>query len=236
MISPLRQSVTSFTLKLVNTAHETTKNSLISLGFVVQNIHIEGLENTVKPEVLTHIDIKPGDCIFYVDTQRLATNILTISWIKKVSIHTHLPNTLNIELKEFQPYALWQYHGKVTVITENGAVIPSANPKSFGALPLVIGKDANSHCKQLLNIFTDYPNLRDLLASIQYMYERRWRLHFISGTIVDLPEDDIGDTLHKLHVLHQQQKILDRDVKIIDMRIKDRLIIKGSSVVGRQKS
>jgi hypothetical protein len=54
--------------------------------------------------------------------------------------------------------------------------------------------------------------------------------------LVDLPEDTIGDTIHTLYAMHQKQKILDRDVEIVDMRVPNKIIFKGTRIAGKQKN
>jgi cell division protein FtsQ len=46
---------------------------------------------------------------------------------------------------------------------------------------------------------------------------------------VRLPEDDVGGALHRLSVLIAQEKILDRDIVAIDLRVPDRLAIEPAA-------
>ena len=41
-----------------------------------------------------------------------------------------------------------------------------------------------------------------------------------------LPEDGVEDALHRLTVLEQEQRIFERDIETIDLRLPDRLVIK----------
>lgn len=235
-IAPLRKRVTNLYENSCLHISESLQYVATALNLNLKNVRIEGLDYISQQAILETLNLGNQTNLFSLNTQDIAISLQKIGWIQHAHIYKQLPNTLSIKITEHKPYALWQHFGKVFVITEKGVVIPSATPKNFGALTLVIGENANLHCKQLLDIFDDYPTLKDKLSALQYMYKRRWRLHLNSGIIVDLPEDDVGNAIHKLYTLHQQQKILDRDVKIIDIRIPNRLIIKGSSVVGQQKS
>lgn len=198
------------------------------LGFTVENIQLEGLRYTSKLDVLNVLNVNYGDNIFQVDAETLVESLKQIGWIEHVTVHKRLPNTIDISIKEYNPYALWQHENKVSVIAETGVIIPKALPKHFSDLPLIVGDKANLHYKKLFSILSDYPTLKEMVISAQYMYGRRWRLFFSTNVIVDLPETDIANGLHKLYGLHQKQKILDRDVEIIDIRVENKLIFKGS--------
>jgi cell division protein FtsQ len=205
-------------------------------GFIVENIHISGLRYTSKVDVLRVLNINYGDNMFGVDTEALLSALKKIGWIEHITIQKRFPNTIDIVILEYRPYALWQYKGKVVVITETGVVIPKADPKHFSDLMLVVGEKANLQCKGLFSILMDYPGFKDMITSAQFMHGRRWRLYFSSNVLVDLPEDNIGDTIHTLYALHQKQKILDRDVEIVDMRVPNKIIFRGTRIAGKQKN
>jgi cell division protein FtsQ len=46
---------------------------------------------------------------------------------------------------------------------------------------------------------------------------------------VRLPEDDLDAALHRLSVLISQEKLLDRDIVAVDLRIPDRLTIEPAA-------
>lgn len=214
-----------------------TGNSLAKkAGFSVENIHISGLKYTSKLDILKVLNINYGDNIFLVDTEVLLLSLKKIGWIEHITIHKKFPNTVEIVIQEYKPYALWQYKNKVSVIAETGVVIPNADPRNFTDLMLVVGERANLQCKSLFSILMDYPGFKDMISSAQFMYGRRWRLYFSTGVLVDLPESNIGDSIHRVYTLHQKQKILDRDVEIIDMRIQNKLVFKGIRIATKQKN
>lgn len=205
-------------------------------GFSVENIHISGLKYTSKLDILKVLNINYGDNIFLVDTEVLLTLLKKIGWIEHITIHKKFPNTIEIVIQEYKPYALWQYKNNVVVIAETGVVIPNADPRSFTDLMLVVGERANLQCKSLFSILMDYQGFKDMISSAQYMCGRRWRLYFSTGVLVDLPESNIGDSIHRVYTLHQKQKILDRGVEIIDMRVQNKLVFKGMRIARKQKN
>lgn len=216
--------------------HDTSFKLAKVAGFSVENIQISGLRYTSKVDVLKVLNINYGDNIFGVDTESLLLALKKIGWIEHITIQKKFPNTIDIVIQEYRPYALWQYKGNVVVITETGVVIPKADPKHFSDLMLVVGEKANLKCKGLFSILMDYPGFKDMITSAQFMHGRRWRLYFSTNVLVDLPEDNIGDTIHSIYAVHQKQKILDRDVEIIDTRVQNKIIFKGTGIAKKQKN
>lgn len=221
--------------RAINWMHNLSNGTARVVGFSVQNIQVSGLRYTSKLDVLRVLSLDYGDNMFGVNTQVLLESLKKIGWIEHVTIQKKFPNTIDISIQEYKPYALWQYKNQVHVVAETGVVIPNADPKHFTDLPLVVGEKANFQCKGLFSILMDYPAFKDLVISAQYMYGRRWRLYFSTNVIVDLPEENIGDTIHKMYTLHQKQKILDRDVEIIDTRVPNKLVFKGSKSIKKTK-
>lgn len=232
----IRERVESLSTSMGRLLQETTLKFVKFTGFSVENIHISGLKYTSKLDVLKVLNINYGDNIFAVDTDSLLLALKKIGWIEHITIQKKFPHTIDIIIQEYRPYALWQHKGNVAVITETGVIIPKAEPKHFLDLMLVVGEKANLQCKALFSILMDYSGFKDMITSAQFMYGRRWRLYFSSNVHVDLPEDNIGDTIHMIYGLHQKQKILDRDVEIVDIRVPNRIIFKGNRIAKRQKN
>lgn len=228
----VESSKDNFKIWVQHTANTMAKGA----GFSVENIHISGLKYTTKLDILKVLNINYGDNMFAVDTEILLSFLKKIGWIENITIQKKFPNTIDIIIQEYKPYALWQYKSKVVVISETGVVIPNADPRNFTDLMLVVGDRANLQCKKLFSILMDYPGFKDMITSAQYMYGRRWRLYFSTGVLVDLPEDAIGDSIHRVYTLHQKQKILDRDVEIIDIRVVNKLVFKGIKIAKKQKN
>lgn len=233
---------TSLRQRLDNTRHDVNAwiqtwglRIIQASGFTLSNIQVSGLKYTSKLDLLSVLNINYGDNMFNLDTQTLLKSLKKIGWIEHVTIHKRLPNAVEIIVQEYRPYALWQHKNHVSVIAETGVVIPKVDPKKFSDLPLVVGEKANFQCKALFSILMDYPGFKDMIVSAQYIQGRRWRLFFSSNVIVDLPEENIGDTIHSLYELHLKQKILERAVEIIDMRVPNKLIFKGSKTIRKTK-
>jgi cell division protein FtsQ len=129
-------------------------------------------------------------------------------------------------LVEHQPLAVWQHQGKFDIIDQVGAVIPSARIAEFGALPQIVGEDAAEQAPALVDMLASEADLARHVGSAVHVGGRRWNLEFDNGIEVMLPEQDAESAWHRLAALDRSDRLLERDVRAIDLRLPDRLTVR----------
>jgi cell division protein FtsQ len=70
---------------------------------------------------------------------------------------------------------------------------------------------------------------RGLAAHIDYMEwieNRRWNVVTTNGAVIKLPESDAPGAFKQLESLHANNKILDRNIRMLDMRDTARILVK----------
>jgi cell division protein FtsQ len=194
---------------------------------VVNKIEVVGGTHATQKKVVAILNNEKGKSIFNIEKSLLVQKIQSLGWIENIIIRSSLPRTLKVVVQEQVPYALWQYGENLSVITESGDVIINAQPSKFKDLPLIIGEGANMEYAALKTALLEHPDVDALISSVQFLRSTRWRLHFNTGAIVDLPEEDLFNALHRLDELHRIYKVLYREAKVIDMRVENRLILRG---------
>jgi cell division protein FtsQ len=78
----------------------------------------------------------------------------------------------------------------------------------------------------VLALLAAYPALKRRLAAIIRVSERRWDLKFANGVIVRLPEQGTARALATLNRLQGRERLLDRAVSVVDLRLPDRLVVR----------
>jgi cell division protein FtsQ len=116
----------------------------------------------------------------------------------------------------------------VSVIAEDGAVLEPWVSRRFAALPLVVGKGAESRAKDFLLLLSRYPQVRSAVRAIVYVGERRWNLRLNDGLDVRLPEQGLEEALALLSKLDQEDHLFSRDITAIDLRLPDRITVRLS--------
>jgi cell division protein FtsQ len=127
---------------------------------------------------------------------------------------------------EREPHALWQRDGEVFVIAQDGTVIDVMQDARFANLPLVVGEDANRRTGDYLALLDAAGPLRGRVVAGTLVSGRRWTLKIDNGVDVRLPEIGASDAMARLAKLDREQKVLDKDVIAIDLRISDRVVVR----------
>src|SRR5579883_2964708 len=196
------------------------------LGFAVSDVQVVGRHTTDPATILRALGVRRGTPILAVDPGRAAARLEALPWIHSARIERLWPGTILVRLVERRPLALWQHGGKMELIDRHGAVIPVGDLARFAKLPLVVGADAASHARALLQMLAKQPQLAAHVTAAVRVGGRRWNLHLDEGIEVLLPADDPAAAWSELARLERKDAILQRDVETIDMRLPDRLVLR----------
>jgi cell division protein FtsQ len=199
------------------------------LGLVVANIEVEGRSTTDVATVLNALGAHQGTPILAVDPLRAKEQLEALPWVRSASIERRLPGTLYVRLVERQPLAVWQHDGKQELIDRDGTVIPVTDLSRFAKLPTVVGDDQARHAAaQLIDLLTNEPDLAARVTAAVLVGDRRWNVRIDNAIDVLLPEDDMSGAWARLAELERDNRLLQRDVQTVDLRLPDRLVVRAS--------
>jgi cell division protein FtsQ len=207
-------------------------------GLKVGDVLVEGRTRTARSAILNALAIARDVPILDFDPHLAKTRLEALPWVREATVERRLPDTVFVRLVEREPLALWQQGARLTVIDRDGAVIEGAPPEAFAGLALLVGEDAPGHALDLVDMLNREPELRRHVAAAVLVRGRRWNVRLDSGIDVRLPEADPGAAWTELARLEREHGVLERDVITIDMRMKDRLIVRTAPGVtpGRGRS
>jgi cell division protein FtsQ len=197
------------------------------MGFVVENILVEGREYTDPQTLLAVLNIEKGDPLFSFDPKAAQELITQISWVDHVRIERRWPDTLYIGITERVPMALWQHDNQVKLLDQKGGVILTENLERFKGLKIVMGADAPEFSVELMENLSGEPALAARVLAARRLGERRWDLVLDNGLVVKLPEQDMALALSRLAREEQESGVLQRDILSIDMREEGRMTVQA---------
>ncbi len=196
------------------------------MGFVVEEVLVEGLVHA-DPDILKAvINIQKGDPLFSFNPAQARVLVERISWIKTARVERRFPSTIYINVVERVPLAFWQKKGKLKLLDEQGVVITSERLSRFENLIIVIGEEAPSHAFAMIEALKEQKILFDRAKSASWVGARRWNLMFKPNIEVKLPEGDVAPALERLSQAQVRDKILDKDIKGIDLREEGRIVVR----------
>lgn len=201
-------------------------------GMVLQNILLDGHKYTPKSEIIAAVTgagenkIFIGYPIMQIDLWRIKSNLEKLTWVKHASVTRQLPSTLSIAVTERQPMALWQNDGKVKLIDIDGETINETNLEKFSNLIILVGSNVPYHAGHFLKFISSTPDIAAMISSGVLVNGRRWNVKLKNGILIKLPEDNPEEAWKFLTQKQQESKILESNVKIIDLRIEKKMYVK----------
>ena len=187
MLRPLSLSLVSFAVVLAcmavvhsarsgGTAARLQRSFEKRIDLRVQTITIDGRQNTPEPRLRAALGVTVGDPILAFSVEEARARIEGLSWVEHVAVERRLPGTIYVAIAERRPFAIWQSQGKFLLIDRDGQTVTNEDVAAFGELPLVVGTGAPAHAAALLDLLTQFPDVRDHVTAMVRVGDRRWNL------------------------------------------------------------
>lgn len=153
---------------------------------------------------------------------------IKLPWINKITIKRAMPDILNIEIEEYQPFAIWINDNKKYIIDKDGNTVPYLdeydNNPEFKSMIILSGRGANKNVESLFNILASDEEISQKIYSATWVGNRRWDVRFFDGLLVKLPELEISQAwsdLIKFYNLYEN----DKTIKSIDLRVSGKIYL-----------
>ena len=187
----------------------------------ITDINIIGLEDKENSILLKKIKDLNLKSIFLINKNNLINQIESNSLVEKYFIFKKYPSSLNINIKKTNFLARINKNGKIFVLSSNGKL--TKNTYSSNQLPFVFG---NPDIVEFFNIKKTIDESKISYEEIKNLYfflSKRWDLELRNNIIIKLSNDNTKEGLKlALEFLHSNEF---KDIKIIDARIKNQIIL-----------
>ena len=194
-------------------------------GMTVQDITVEGRALVSREAVLAALAIDRGDDMLGFDPQAARARLESIEWVEAAIVERRLPDGIYVRLKERNAVALWQHGSEFILIDQQGRQVRTVDPNYYGYLPLIAGAGAPEQITALSLLLQEVPVTGKRVRAAVWVGERRWNLTLDNMVEVQLPEEDAASALKLLAELDASQRLLSRDVRAIDLRLADRMVL-----------
>jgi cell division protein FtsQ len=196
------------------------------IGLGLERVTISGIQEMRQADVLGAAGLGPLVSLPFLSAATIRERLESVPLVKTASVRKLYPNEVVITLTEREPHALWQLHGELAVTAADGTVLGPVQDARFVHLPLVVGEQANARTKEYLALLDAAGPLKGRVRAGTLVSGRRWTLKMDNGMDVRLPELGAAEALSRLVKLEREQKILDKDVLAIDLRMPDRVVVR----------
>ncbi|MCA1956871.1 FtsQ-type POTRA domain-containing protein [Zymomonas sp.] len=189
-------------------------------GFSVSHVEIVGLHHMDRQAIYAIASTQQNLAMPLVDLNAIRDRLLRFGWIEDARVSRRWPDTLVVDIVERNPAAVWQYHGHLRLVDNNGIIISDVDPHASPDLPLVIGAGANLHLEDLGHLLEAAPSLKPMIDAASWIGNRRWDLHFASGETLSLPEGNEAEAaLVRFSHINREHHLLERGYVKFDMRV-----------------
>jgi cell division protein FtsQ len=103
------------------------------------------------------------------------------------------------------------------------------------SLPLVVGEGAEYQVAEIAGHMRKAAWLHARIYAAVLVSSRRWNLVTHAGVVIRLPEDEIASALARLEKQEIAHGVLDKDIRVVDLRFADRLILRLSPESAEQR-
>ncbi|CDK99716.1 membrane anchored protein involved in growth of wall at septum [Magnetospirillum gryphiswaldense MSR-1 v2] len=197
-------------------------------GFRVDEITVAGRSRTTMDQLAAALGSGHGSPILSLNLEQAKDRLEALPSVRQAAVERRLPDTLHIAIIERQPIAVWQNNGTHMLVDKDGHVIPGS-VAGYEGLPMVVGDGAGSRASELLAMLATEPKLAPRVKAAIRVGNRRWNLMLDDahdGLEVRLPEDEAAAAWKRLAELENSQGLTNRQVRMVDLRVPDRMILK----------
>ncbi|MGN7618624.1 MAG: cell division protein FtsQ/DivIB [Ehrlichia sp.] len=167
---------------------DSISTCLVNCGFAIDEIVIHGNKSVDSGYIRQFFDHNKS--IFFVSLNKLQKELKASSqWIKDVSIKRLLPNVLDIEIREYSPFANWYHDGGSSIIDDTGYVIVN-NYTEQDDLISIYGNEALKNLDFIQKLVNDNNVLSSMISSVFYLDNNCWDIVLSSGLHIKLPEEN----------------------------------------------
>lgn len=205
-------------------------------GATVSSVVVEGSVYSGKDEMQTALGLKKGDSLVGFDAREARTRIEALPWVRLASVDRQLPATVKVTVYEHVPLARVVADGEIWVVNQEGERVVADNDNRFAGLPLLEGDGAAGAAGKLFAVLGAWPQLITQLREAKFVGERRWDLKFVSGVVVQLPEEGQAygpnAALPVLAKLEEARHVLTLSAGEVDLRLSDRVVLRLPETIG----
>nr|WP_245181328.1 cell division protein FtsQ [Sinorhizobium mexicanum] len=199
--------------------------STTAAGFAIEDVRVSGNEQTSEIDILQQLGLDGTTSLVALDIAEARRLISELPWVQNVTVRKVYPGTIEVNLEERKAFGIWQHGSDLSLIERSGSVIAPLRDNKFAALPLFVGRDAETAAAGFYDEFSRWPEFRSRVKAFVRVSSRRWDLRLDNGIIVKLPEDDVARAMKVLAEMEEKHQLLERDIAAVDLRLEDRTTV-----------
>jgi len=194
-------------------------------GFAVDEVRVVGHTETSEIDILDSLGLDGWTSLIGFNAEAARERVSALPWVEVASVRKVYPDEIEVQVKEREPFAIWQHGAELSVIEKDGRVIAPFTGGRMSQLPQVIGAGADKEAAAFMAQMDAFPQFKARVRAYVLVAERRWDLKLNNGITVKLPENGAEQAVARLVAFDSKDGVLSRDISSVDLRISDRLVL-----------
>jgi cell division protein FtsQ len=196
--------------------------------YQVTLMSIDGAPQALTDGVRRALSLELPISSFDLDLAALRAQIGNLDAVARADLRIKA-GVLHVVIVERAPALVWRLEDGLQLLDATGrrvALLRTRNDRVD--LPLIAGLGANLAAPEALELLAAAGPITPRLRGLVRVGERRWDMVLDRGQRILLPQHEPKKALERLIALDQAQRLLARDVPVIDLRITARPVLKLS--------
>lgn len=206
-----------FILSTTNGKFAGSQNNYSSIDY---KINIEGLSNIQNLKISNELSNLLYKDIFFMDKKEINNIMNKYNFIEEYSIKRIYPSTINVKIKPTKYLARTSNDNKL-LVGANGKLIK--NEENNEILPYIFGEFNSTDFLDLKKNIEQSKFTFKELKTLYFFQSNRWDILTNNDILIKLPLNNSLESLNLAYKIINNDKI---EKKIIDLRVKNHLIIK----------
>ena len=185
---------------------------------------INGLSNADNQKLKRDLIDTNKSNIFRLDKKKLLEKITENNLVLNFLAKKNYPNEIEIEINKATFVGKIYKNERLYLIGSNGKLI-SRDVSKILDLPYFYGNFKREEFLKFLTVINKVSLETNDISSFYFFPSGRWDIKFRNGLLLRLPNDNLINVLPKALLLKNDQNF--KNSKLIDLRIKNRIIING---------
>ena len=185
---------------------------------------VSGLSNKENQKLIKDLSFLNYKNIFKLDKKELSNKIIENNLVLNFLIKINYPNKVDIVIKKADFIGKVLKNNKLYIIGSNGKLINYQNNIN-SELPYFYGNFKKDEYLKFLKIIIELNLKIEDVSSFYFFPSGRWDINFNNGLKFKLPIKETKNALLRALILANDQNFINS--KIIDLRIKNKIILSG---------
>lgn len=203
--------------------------------FQVSLMEVEGASPSLDAAIRTVIGVKLPQSSFDLDLDAARARVVTLDAVADAELRVKSGGVLQVTITERVPAMVWRKPDALELLDATGRRVAMVLARSDRSdLPLLVGEGANKAVPEAMQIIAAAGPLLPRVRGLVRMGMRRWDIVLDRDQRILLPAEDPVRALERIIALDQAEDLLARDITAIDLRNRDRPVLRLSRYALRE--